>query len=124
MIVHLTFDDILALAADAVAPTEVAVRDFGLLQSAVARTQATAFGQDAYPTVELKAAALMESLARNHALIDGNKRLAWLATMVFCLFNDVLVTPPGVDEAERFVLAGCQGQVSLDEIAATLRRWS
>lgn len=124
MIVHLTFDDILALASDAVAPEEVIVRDFGLLQSAVARTQASAFGRDAYPTVALKAAALMESLARNHALVDGNKRLAWLATMVFCLFNDMIVTAPSVDEGEKFVVAVCQGQLPLDDIADTLLRWS
>jgi len=122
--VHLTFDDIVALASDAVAPAEVVIRDFGLLHAAVARPQATAFGRDAYPTVALKAAALMESLARNHALVDGNKRLAWLATMVFCLFNDVTVTPPSVDEGERFVLAVCQGQLPLDDIADTLLRWS
>lgn len=124
MIVHLTFDDILALASDAVAPADVIVRDFGLLQSAVARTQASAFGRDAYPTVALKAAALMESLARNHALVDGNKRLAWLATMVFCLFNDMIVTAPSVAEGEQFVLAVCQGQLALDDIAHTLLRWS
>jgi death-on-curing protein len=122
--VHLTFDDILALASDAVAPAELIVRDFGLLQSAVARPQATAFGRDAYPTMALKAAALMESLARNHALVDGNKRLAWLATMVFCLFNDMTVTAPSVDEGERFVLAVCQGQLSLDDIADTLLKWN
>jgi len=122
--VHLTFDDILALASDAVAPAELLVRDFGLLHSAVARPQATAFGHDAYPTVALKAAALMESLARNHALVDGNKRLAWLATMVFCLFNDMTVTAPSVDEGERFVVAVCQGQLSLDDIADILVRWS
>ncbi|HEX8080607.1 MAG TPA: Fic family protein [Jatrophihabitans sp.] len=124
MIVHLTFDDILALASDAVAPADVIVRDFGLLQSAVARTQASAFGRDAYPIVALKAAALMESLARNHALVDGNKRLAWLATMVFCLFNDMIVTAPSVAEGEQFVLAVCQGQLALDDIAHTLLRWS
>jgi len=122
--VHLTFDDIVALAGDAVAPAEVVIRDFGLLQAAIARPQATAFGTEAYPTLFGKAAALMESLARNHALIDGNKRLSWLATMVFCLLNDVVVTPPGVDEAEQFVLAVCQGKLSLDEIAQTLLSWS
>jgi death-on-curing protein len=124
VIVHLTFDDILALASDAVAPADVIVRDFGLLQSAVARTQASAFGRDAYPTVALKAAALMESLARNPALVDGNKRLAWLVTMVFCLFNDMIVTAPSVAEGEKFVLAVCQGQLALDDIAHTLLRWS
>lgn len=124
MTIHLTFDDLLALASDAVAPADVIVRDFGLLHSVVARPQATAFGRDAYPTLALKAAALMEPLARNHAVVDGNKRLAWLATMVFCLFNQMTVTAPSVDEGERFVLAVCQGQLSLDDIADTLLRWS
>lgn len=124
MTIHLTFEDVLSLAVDAVAPADLVVRDFGLLQSAVARPQASAFGRDAYPTVPLKAAALMESIARNHALVDGNKRLAWLATLVFCLFNNMDVRAPSVDEGERFVLAVCQGQLSLDEIAQTLLRWS
>ncbi|MEU0296646.1 Fic family protein, partial [Streptomyces microflavus] len=55
------------------------VRDYGLLESALARPQASVFGQDAYPDVWQKAAALMESLARNHGLVDGNKRIAWYA---------------------------------------------
>lgn len=61
-------------------PAEVLVRDVGLLESDLARPQASAFGEDAHPELHVKAAALLESLARNHALIDGNKRLAWVAT--------------------------------------------
>lgn len=60
---------------------EVPVRDHGLLESAAARPQATVDGTDAYSTVEEKAAALLHSLARNHALIDGNSRLALAATI-------------------------------------------
>src|SRR5688500_18340826 len=63
------------------------VRDPGLLDSAAARPRSSAFGADAYPTIELKAAALLHSVARNHALVDGNKRLAWLATAVFLDLN-------------------------------------
>lgn len=64
---------------------EVALRDRGLLASAAARPQTTVFGEDAYPSFAEKAAALMHSLARNHPLVDGNRRLAWAATRVFCL---------------------------------------
>jgi death-on-curing protein len=59
------------------------VRDLGLLDSTAARPRASAFTEDAYPTIELKAAALLHSLARNHPLVDGNKRLSWLAVAVF-----------------------------------------
>lgn len=124
MTVYLDLDDVLSLARDAVEPQEAVVLDFGLLDSAVARPQASAFGQDAYPTLMLKAAALMESLARNHALKDGNKRLAWLATIVFCLMNDVNVLAPTTDEGEQFVLAVAEGHLALSEIADTLESWS
>ena len=63
------------------------VRDHGLLESALARPQASVFGEDAYPTLEEKAAALLHSLARNRALIDGNKRLALAATFTFLGIN-------------------------------------
>jgi len=63
------------------------VRDLGLLDSACARPRSTAFGRDAYPTLPGKAAALLHSLARNQALVDGNERLAWLATAVFLDLN-------------------------------------
>lgn len=63
------------------------VRDVGLLDAAAARPRASAFGEDAYPTLALRAAALLHSLAGNHALVDGNKRIAWLATTVFLDLN-------------------------------------
>jgi death-on-curing protein len=65
----------------------VNVRDVGLLAAAAAHPRVTVFGDDAYPTFEDKAAALLHSLVRNHALIEGNKRLAWSATRIFCLLN-------------------------------------
>ena len=84
--VHLDLDDILDLVRRlGVGP----IRDLGLIDSAVARPRSSAFGEDAYPTVALKAAALLHSLAANHSLVDGNKRLAWLATTVFCDLNGV-----------------------------------
>ncbi|MFF7654383.1 type II toxin-antitoxin system death-on-curing family toxin [Streptomyces sp. NPDC007983] len=97
------------------------VRDYGLLESALARPQASVFGQDAYPDLWQKAAALMESLARNHALVDGNKRLSWYATWVFLHVNGhPLSADFDVDEAERFVLGVCQGELDVPKIAEGL----
>ena len=96
------------------------VRDVGLLDSACARPRSSAFGQDAYPSLELKAAALLHSLARNHALVDGNKRLAWLATVVFLDLNGHEVTAPD-DEAFHLVMAASQGDAEVAVISAVLR---
>jgi death-on-curing protein len=98
---------------------ELVVRDHGLLASAAARPQSSAFGEDAYPTFAGKAAALMHSLARNHALVDGNKRLAWAATRAFCLLNhhDLRFS---VDDAEQLVLSVARGELDVPGIAATI----
>ncbi|NEA44722.1 type II toxin-antitoxin system death-on-curing family toxin [Streptomyces sp. SID10815] len=101
------------------------VRDYGLLDSALARPQSSVFGQDAYPDVWQKAAALMESLARNHALVDGNKRTAWYATWVFLHINGhPLDTDFDVDEAEQFVLDVSQGLLDVPKIAERLPRFA
>jgi death-on-curing protein len=99
----------------------VRLRDPGLLASAAARPRTTVLGDDAYPTLPDKAAALMHSLARNHALVDGNKRLAWAATRVFCLLNgrDVTLT---VDEGEQVVVATATGALDVPELAEQIRR--
>jgi death-on-curing family protein len=93
--------------------------DAGLLAAAAARPQITVLGDDAYPSFEVKAAALLHSLVRNHALVDGNKRLAWSATRVFCLLNgrDLTYT---VDEAEDLMLNAASGQLDVPGIAAWL----
>jgi death-on-curing protein len=95
------------------------VRDHGLLFSALARPQASAFGEDAYPTLELKAAALMTSVARNHALFDGNKRFSLYLTIAFIRLNGFRVVMSN-DEAFDLVVAVAQGTLELDEIASTL----
>lgn len=101
------------------------VRDYGLLDSALARPQASVFGQDAYPDVWEKAAALMESLARNHALVDGNKRIAWYAAWVFLHMNGhPLDAGFDVDEAEAFVFDVCQGALDVPKTAARLPRFA
>jgi len=89
------------------------------LASAAGRPRTSAFGRDAYPTFAEKAAALMHSLARNHALVDGNKRLAWAATRVFCLINDRDLTFT-VDEAEELVLAVARGELDVPGVARAI----
>ncbi|ESU47651.1 Fic family protein [Streptomyces filamentosus] len=119
---YLTLPELLKLA-ERLGAAEV--RDYGLLESALTRPQASVFGQDAYPDVWQKAAALMESLARNHGLIDGNKRIAWYATWVFLHLNGHPLDPDfDVDEAERFVLAACQGALDMPKIAEQLPRFA
>jgi death-on-curing protein len=120
---YLDLEDVLDAAEIAIAPAELKVRDIGLLESAVARPQASAFGEDAYPDLFLKAAALMESLARNHALIDGNKRLAWVATRYFLIRNGTDVRASSAVEGDRYVREVAQGMVELADIARRLRDW-
>ena len=89
---------------------DVPVRDHGLLQSALARPQATAFGNDAYPSLEEKSAALLHSLARNHALVDGNKRLALAATIAFLGINGRKLTLSN-DQAYELVVSIASGVI-------------
>ena len=110
--IYLTLAELLHVAERTLG-SEAAVRDHGLLQSALARPQASAFGGDAYPSLEEKAAALLHSLARNHALVDGNKRLALAATIAFLGINGMRLTLTN-DEAYELVMAVAGGR--LDEI--------
>ena len=96
------------------------VRDIGLLDSAMARPRSSAFGVDAYPTIEIKAAALLHSLASNHPLVDGNKRLAWLATVVFLDLNGL---EPKISDGQAFdvVWEVASGESDLAVISTKLR---
>ncbi len=116
---YLSVADLLEIAVGVIG--DVAVRDRGLLASAAGRPQGTVFGRDAYPTLAGKAAALMHSLARNHALVDGNKRLAWAATRVFCLLNGKDLDY-AVDDAEALVQAIARGELDVADIAASIDR--
>ncbi len=117
---YLDVEDLIALASLLLGDPPP-IRDIGLLGSAAARPQATAFGEDAYPDVWTKAAALLQSILKNHALVDGNKRLGWLATGTFLELNDVRVTDISNDEVYEFVMAVAAGRYDVDEIAAALR---
>ena len=117
--IYLTLPEVLHIAVRALG-TEPEVRDYGLLESALGRTRATAFGSDAYPGLDAKAAALLHSLTRNHALIDGNKRLALAATIAFYGINGRRLTLTN-DEAYDLIMRVAEGKLdSVDDIAAVL----
>lgn len=114
----LTTEQTLVIARYAVGGP-VQIRDLGLLDAAVHRPRARMFGQEAYPNVLTKAAALLHSLAANHPLVDGNKRLAWLATYVFCAKNGIELEPAD-DDAYDLVVAVAAGEIS--DVAAIAER--
>ncbi len=117
--IHLGLDDLLYVAKRTLGGFEM--RDIGLLESAAARPQSTAFGEDAYPSIHEKAAALLHSTARNHPLVDGNKRLSLAATIAFYGLNGVHLTLSN-DEAYELVMAIASGQLNdVGPIAAHLR---
>lgn len=121
---YLTTEDLLQVAANAIGGQPL-VRDYGLLESAAARPQTNLFGADAYPDVWTKAAALGHSLIRNHPLLDGNKRLGWVAMRTFLELNGVPPVRADVDRAERFVLDIAVGELDeVSEIAKRLRELS
>jgi death-on-curing protein len=117
-VIYLTAPELIHIA-NRVLDGDVTVRDYGLLESATARPRATMFGTDAYETVEEKAAALLHSLVRNHALIDGNKRLALAATIAFLGVNGRRMTLSN-DQAYELVIEVATGK--LDEVASIADR--
>jgi death-on-curing protein len=117
---HLDLDDLLA-AAEAALGRPPEVRDIGLLEAAVARTRASAYGADAYPDLDAKAAALLHSIVTGHALVDGNKRLGWVAVRLFYRLNDRDLRAP-IDEAFDLVAEIADGSLrDVPAIAARLR---
>ncbi|HEY2059002.1 type II toxin-antitoxin system death-on-curing family toxin [Amycolatopsis sp. NBC_01480] len=117
---YLTLDDLLALAGDLGVSR---IRDLGLLDAAAHRPQSSLMGQDAYPTLDEKAAVLLESIVRNHPLIDGNKRLGWMATFVFYGLNDIDLDAPE-DDAYELVIAVATGAIDYGEVAEHLSGWT
>ena len=119
--IFLTLPELLYVAERTLGPG-VEVRDYGLLEAALARPQATAFGKDAYPGMDPKAAALLHSVARNHALVDGNKRLALAALIAFYGLNGRRLTLTN-DEAYDLVMKVAAGELdTVDDIATILQQ--
>ena len=117
--IYLTLPELLHIASR-VLGTDPPIRDAGLLESAVARPQATAFGADAYPDLDSKAGALLQSLAKDHALVDGNKRLALAAVIAFYGVNGRRLTLTN-DEAYDLIIDVAAGHLdSAEEIARRL----
>lgn len=117
-VVLLDTEDLLRIAQRLGLP----VRDVGLLAAAAARPRASAFGVDAYSDLESKAAALMESVVRSHPLVDGNKRLGWLALVITLDLNGVRLDVPD-DEAVALTVDLAAGDAALPDIVEAVRRW-
>ena len=114
---YLTLEDLLEIGQGLI--PDFQVRDIGLLESAAQRPQMSLYGADAYLEFPEKVAALMHSLARNHSLIDGNKRLAWSAGRIFCILNnkDLLLNP---DDAEQLILKIARGEIDVPVISSQI----
>nr|WP_202540101.1 type II toxin-antitoxin system death-on-curing family toxin [Streptomyces sp. SID4937] len=106
-------EDVLVIAEYACDDMQIVVRDAGLLESAVHRPSAAMFGEEAYPDLIDKAAALLQSLASNRSFFDGNKRTAWLSCVTFLAMNGVDLRPD-IDAAERLVIDVATGET--DEV--------
>jgi death-on-curing protein len=117
----LDLDDLVELARSLLGDPPP-IRDIGLLGSAAARPQTTAFGEDAYPDLITKAAALLQSIVNNHALVDGNKRLGWLATAVFLELNGIKASHASNDDVYDLVVWIAASNPDLDDITTRLRR--
>jgi death on curing protein len=125
-VIYLTLPELLHVA-ERVLGGEPQIRDAGLLESALARPQATAFGSDAYPDLDTKAAAMLHSLARNHGLVDGNKRLALAGIIAFYGVNGRRLTLSNV-EAYDLVIAVADGTLDVveqiaDRLAHATKPW-
>lgn len=99
------------------------LRDRGALESAIARPQMTFGGEDLYPEVSDKAAALMHSLVMNHPFVDGNKRVGAHAAIAFLVANGF---KPGFTPRElvETTLATARGEISAEALAIWIRQRS
>ena len=116
---YLDLDDLIGLAAGLLCDPPP-IRDVGLLGGAAARPSTTAFGDDAYPDIFTKAAALLDSIVNSHPLIDGNTRLGWLAAAVFCEINGASVLSASDDEVYDLVIEVATHHVKIDDVASRL----
>jgi len=120
---HLDLDDLL-VAAEVALGGAPQVRDIGILEAAIARTRASVYGEDAYPDLHAKAAALLHSIVTGHALIDGNKRLGWVSVRLFYRVNGSDLRAP-IEEAYGLVMSIADGSLrDVRAIADHLRGWA
>jgi death-on-curing protein len=121
---YLDLDDLIKIAVAVTGQEPPPVRDWGLLESSLARPQAAVLGVEAYPSIHEKAAALLHSLARNHALLDGNKRLAYLATKLMLGLNGLHLKVSSPEEGDVYIREVAQGDHEVPAIAETLAKWT
>ena len=117
----LTTEDLVAIATR-IGRGDSQIRDLGLLESAAARPRTTVFGADAYPDLATKAAASLESIVRNRALVDGNKRLGWLSLVLMLALNGIRLDVDD-DEAYDLVIGVAEGRHDVAGIVEVLRGW-
>ncbi|WP_329279256.1 type II toxin-antitoxin system death-on-curing family toxin [Streptomyces sp. NBC_00691] len=117
---YLTAEEVLELADLACAGQRIAVRDLGLLKSAVHRPRSQMYGIEAYTDLFEKAASLLQSLAVNRPLVDGNKRMAWMCTVVFLDLNGRDMVEVDQDEAYKLVIEVAAGE--LEDVTLIARR--
>ena len=116
----LDLDDLVALTGRLLGDPPP-IRDIGLLSAAAGRPRTSAFGEDAYPDLWTKAAALLQSIVKHHPLVDGNKRLGWLATAVFLHLNGVPARQADSNRVYDFVMTVAAGDAEVAEIARALQ---
>jgi death-on-curing protein len=116
----LDLEDLVALATRLLGDPPP-IRDIGLLSAAASRPRTSAFGADAYPDLWTKAAALLQSIVKHHPLVDGNKRLGWLATAVFLHLNGVPAEQADNNTVYDLVMTVAAGDAEVAEIAQALR---
>ena len=114
---YLSVEDLLEIGKSII--PDFRVRDLGLLQSAAIRPKLTVYGSDAYSSFPEKVAALMHALAKNHALVDGNKRMAWAGSKIFCTMNGKELQLE-IDEAEELIVGIAAGRYEVAEIVQVL----
>ncbi|MEV3935168.1 type II toxin-antitoxin system death-on-curing family toxin [Glycomyces sp. NPDC049804] len=120
---YLSAEELVGIAKIAAGP-QVAIRDLGLLESAAARPGTVVFGTEAYESLLEKAAALLHSIVSNHPLVDGNKRLGFLAAATFLELNGVRLGDPEVIEDRAYDLVIAIASGSLSEVGKLADRLS
>jgi death-on-curing protein len=123
VIEYLDLDDLSWLIESQHGTTDI-VRDWGLLESALHRPRASVFGEDAYQDLHIKAAALLDSIVRNHPLVDGNKRLGIRAVALFYGYNGIRLSIADAADGDDFIRAVARGEILLEKTAEWLRGWT